>query len=106
MLSAGIAYDPYPGSEKRSIMVTYTGGYVTPEQNRITPSLTITLPSSLEGLCIEGVVTKFRDRGVNKAITSEKLLGGIGAEYKRGKYGLPLDLIDTLEKNWSRLAQA
>ena len=95
-------YYPVPGSEERSIVVTYTGGYVTPVQ--ATLELPRTLPYDLEQLCIDGVVAMFRDRGVNKAMTAEKLHGA-SAQFERGAFGLPLSVIDGL-KPWMRLSQA
>lgn len=101
-VAPSVNYYQVPGSEKRSIVVTYTGGYVTPTQ--ATAQLARTLPYDLEQLCIDGVVAKFRDRGINKAMTSRKLQGA-SATFERGAFGLPLDVIDGL-KPWTRVGQA
>lgn len=94
---ASVTYHQVPGTEERSIVVTYTGGYVTPVQ--ATAQLPRTLPYDLEQLCIDGVVALFRDRGVNKAMKSEKLQGMMSAEFERGAFGLPLSVIEAL-KRW------
>lgn len=94
---ASATYYQVPGTEERSIAVTYTGGYVTPVQ--ATAQLPRTLPYDLEQLCIDGVVALFRDRGVNKAMKSEKLQGMMSAEFERGAFGLPLSVIEAL-KAW------
>jgi len=51
-----------------TVEVTYSGGYVTPEQ-----SGTRDLPYSIEGAIIDAVTYKYRERGKHPGITSESL---------------------------------
>jgi hypothetical protein len=103
--SVGVTYDALPGSEERAIVVTYDGGWVTPEQARADVALTRTLPYDLEGLAIDAVVTLFRDKGENKAIKSSKF-NGVSVEIERGRYGLPKHVVESLEANWCTVGQA
>lgn len=68
-----ITREPFPGTERKIIEVTYSGGYVTPDQE-VHLLLPRTLPYDLEQICIDTVVSMFRERGENKAITSEGLM--------------------------------
>ena len=68
-----ITRDPLPGTERKRIEVTYTGGFVTPDQE-MDLSISRTLPYDLEQICIDTVVVMYRERGENKAITSESLM--------------------------------
>lgn len=66
-LAAGYSSEPWPGSEKRSIVVTYDGGWVTPEQNAqgLFSGAARTLPYDLEDACVRYVTMRFQRRSVD-----------------------------------------
>jgi len=66
--------DPQPGSERAAFEVTYTGGYVTEPQVDDEVADTKTLPDDLEDACLMAVVTRYRGRGQDQRIKSEKSL--------------------------------
>lgn len=102
--AAGVTYDAYPGSEEKSIAVTYTGGWVTPAQAAADLTLTRNMTYALERLCIDAVVASYRDFGVNQSITVEKFQGA-SATFERDEFGLPPTVTKGLRR-WTRLAQA
>lgn len=81
-----ITQDRLPGTEQKLFTVTYTGGYVTPQQAADNPALTRSLPYDLEQACIDAVVTWYRDRGENRNITSEKVMS---ASLSYNRHALP-----------------
>ena len=64
-----ITQPPMPGHERKLYKVTYDGGYETPEQGG-----TRTLPFDLEDACVQMVASRFRGKGRDPNIKSEKLL--------------------------------
>lgn len=68
ILPGMVQQDPVPGTEKRSIVVTYTGGWVTPFQGG-----TRTLPYDLEEACVQTVVDWYRRGPDSRAIANEAL---------------------------------
>lgn len=67
----GAAYEPLPGYERKLYEVKYTGGFVTPAQE--TGQLARTLPYDLELVAIDLVVAKWRSRGRDPKVTSERI---------------------------------
>lgn len=68
-ISAGIDGPHIAGREKRSYLVTYAGGYVTPGQ--VAGALTRTLPYDIEEACILTVVHLWRLRGKFTSVEQE-----------------------------------
>ena len=66
-----ISRDPVPGTERSRYLVSYTGGYVLP-QNWTNEDFR--LPWDLVNLCIEMVATQYRHKGQARDIKTEKLL--------------------------------
>lgn len=94
-LASPFSGDPYPGSERQNIEVTYAGGYVTPYQVEEDETLTRTLPYDLEQLCIEAVIGSYLSKGEDKSIVSESLMSA-SYKYERGSGGLAASVIDSL----------
>lgn len=67
--------DPVPGTEKRSIIVTYAGGWVTPAQfaSIAWAGPARSLPFDIEEATIQTVVELYRRGGDAKGISSERL---------------------------------
>lgn len=72
--AAGIRPRAVAGSAQRRWRVTYTAGWVTPQQAADDPTLTRDLPYDLEALCIQGVVALYRARGSDPAVTRRQVL--------------------------------
>jgi hypothetical protein len=64
-----LASAPLPGSEKPNIIVSYTGGWVTPAQ--ATDALPRTLPDDIEDAVIQMVSSRWRGRGRDGRMVSE-----------------------------------
>lgn len=71
------AVDTLPLSGKRSLLVAYTAGYVTPAQEAL-PGTPRTLPFDLEQACIETVVSLWRRRGSDSRASKEFPTGAAG----------------------------
>lgn len=81
-----VRQNPYPGQENPLYTITYSGGFVTPQQaldNPSDPILSVrTLPPDLEMITIIICVYLYRHQGVDPMIESEHLMSyGIG--YRR-----------------------
>lgn len=69
LIRPGVLYDaPAVGSEAKSIIVTYTGGWVTPAQGG-----TRTLPFDIEEVCLQAVSSMYRRQGIDPLVASESL---------------------------------
>lgn len=68
----GINGEPVSGSQGWFFVVTYTGGWVTPEQAANDGSLTRTLPYDLEEACVACAVLQYRERGRNQNVSGRK----------------------------------
>ena len=88
--------DPYAGSERQNIEVTYTGGYVTPQQVEDDGTLVRTLPYDLEQLAIEAVIGSYLSKGEDKSIVSEGLMSA-KVTYQRGTGGLAGPVVEGLD---------
>lgn len=62
-----IARDAIAGTAKRDVVVTYTGGYVLPNDSPGTRDL----PQDVEAACILTVVSMYRGRGRDRAVASK-----------------------------------
>lgn len=60
---SNITQDKRSGTEEKLYQVTYTAGYVTPDQAANNPLLTRTLPYDLEDACIEIIAIRYNMRG-------------------------------------------
>lgn len=72
---AGVSGAPVAGSERASIRVTYTAGWITPYQASATGGSVGTrdLPYDLEEACLIAAVTRYRGRGRDRAVVREQL---------------------------------
>ena len=102
MRRPGIVQDPYPGSETKSIEVTYIGGYVLPKDENLSanPPVARTLPYDLEEACIATVKTWFRAKGADLNRTSRRLMD-VGDTWDRR--ALPEPVREMLAP-WRRIA--
>lgn len=69
-----VAQDGLPGSEAPDLIVTYTGGYVCPGQ--VTTGehgLARTLPVDLEDAVVQMVVSRWRNKGNDARVLSERV---------------------------------
>ena len=69
-----VTLDRLTGTRRRNIRVTYTGGWVTPQQAADDVSLTRNLPYDIEDAVISMAVDSYRSRGRDTSIKSQKLL--------------------------------
>lgn len=106
-----ISQDKLPGSEAAAIVVTYSAGFVTPEQAAsanwatLNPSApTRTLPYVLEEACIELVVSLFRAGGKDRNITLEAV-GHAQQSWGQGRDAIPASVMALLAP-WARIAGA
>lgn len=76
LVRSGLLYDaPAVGTELASIIVTYSGGWVTPAQAAAEgwSGPERDLPFDLEEACLQAVAGIYRGAGVDKSIASESL---------------------------------
>lgn len=90
---------PLPGDERRAFKVTYDCGFVTPEQVG-----TRTLPFDLEDACVQLIVARFRARGRDPAVKSEKLMNWSTA-YGAMPKGVP-DTVSAILDRYTYMAAA
>lgn len=95
VVQPGLLWDfPVVGSEKASIVATYSGGWVCPAQ-----SGTRTLPDDIEHACIETCASLWRSAGMDRNVASESLgnsaVGyfGVNTAIGRGEGGLLPDVV-------------
>jgi len=84
LVRAGLLYDmPAVGTEKRGIVATYAGGWVTPAQaalgNWTGPARS--LPFELEEACLQTVAALYAKQGADQTISSESL-GAYSVSYR------------------------
>lgn len=72
-LGNGAIGEPLPGTEELSYVVTYTGGYYTPQQYADDNSVDRSLPWDLEDACIQLVTSRYRAKGRDPRINMERL---------------------------------
>lgn len=77
-LLPNVQQDPFPGYENNLYVVTYSGGWVTPQQAADNPTDPIlsnrTLPYDIERACLMVCVWLYRIRGQNPLLESEHLM--------------------------------
>ena len=75
---SNIGQDPFTSYEDPYYRVTYSGGYVTPQQaldNPNDPTLGVrTLPYDLERACLDWCIARWTMRGQNPLLKSERLM--------------------------------
>lgn len=82
--------------------ITYTGGYVTPQQAADDVSLTRTLPYDIEDTVIQMVTTRYRSKGRDQSISSKKV-GPASVSYTNA--AAP-DSVDRVAQKYKRRAFA
>jgi len=82
-----------PGTERKSVQITYDGGYVTPEQARNDALLTRDLPFDLEEACLIGVASLYRGRGQNLKVNNEQTSDAATSWRDPGVRGTPPSII-------------
>ena len=93
------AADPLPGTEEKLFEVTYTGGWITPQQAADDAKLGVplgwvrSLPEDLEDACILAVTSRYGMRGQDITVKSERSLN-YSATY--GDRDLPLPVKEML----------
>lgn len=72
---SGVTNLPVAGQERPSIRVTYTAGWITPYQASATGGSVGTrdLPYDLEEACLIAAASRYRSRGRDRAVVSERL---------------------------------
>lgn len=75
-LAVGARPDPIVGTERPAWRVTYTGGWVTPQQADDDPGLTRTLPEDIEDAVLAMAAALYNDQGRDLGVASEALLSG------------------------------
>lgn len=71
--TGGASSEPYPGAEEKRYIVTYAGGYITPQQVADDGALTRSLPYDLEDAAIRMAAARYRKQGVDLSVASRKL---------------------------------
>lgn len=70
----GLLYDTRDvGTEERTHVVTYAGGWVTPGQFAANQASPRTLPEDIEEACLQTVISMYRSGGMDRNIVSESL---------------------------------
>lgn len=87
-----------PGSERKAIRVTYTGGWVTPDQE--TGALTRTLPYDLEDACVAGVVSIYRNQSRDRQLAAASDAGTSKTWYQAPRSYLPPDVVQVAKAYW------
>ena len=103
------AADPFPGYERKSFEATYDGGYITPAQATADPALTRDLPYDLEDACVQLVTLRYRKKGTDPTIKSEKSLSWAASyavpDAASQPFGIPVSVASVLD-GYARLASA
>lgn len=90
-LGAGVRPDPIRGSDIELYTVTYTGGWVTPQQAADDGSLTRELPYDIEQAALLVASSMYRARGRDRAVKSRKTLGASITYHGGGSGGMGPD---------------
>jgi hypothetical protein len=69
-----VTVDKLAGTENPIYVVTYDGGYVTPQQAVDDVTLTRNLPLDLEDACLEWVNARYQRKGKDPRLQGEKIL--------------------------------
>lgn len=77
---------PMVGTEKPLIVVTYSGGYVSPQQAEDDGSLERDLPYDIEDAVIGQVVQRYRQKDLDPTVSSETI-GDASVSYNTGGAG-------------------
>lgn len=96
-----IARDPMGGTAKAEVVVTYTAGYVLPNDS----SGTRNLPYDIEQAIIMGVVSAFRQRGQDRNVAS-KATGDASISYRLPNTIVGVESLGTLPTEALRLLDA
>ncbi len=89
LVRSGLLYDtPAVGTERASIVVTYTGGWVTPAQAVSVgwPGPARNLPSDVEEACLQTVAAIYQGSGRDGAVASESF-GDYSVAYRASLLG-------------------
>lgn len=89
-----------PGTEALSYVVTYDGGYYTPQQYVVDNGTDRSLPYDLEDACIQLVAGRYRAKGRDPRISAEHLKSW-GANYggpEDRSHAIPASIRSTLDR--------
>ncbi len=102
----GLTSSPVPGSEERTLTVTYSAGYVTPAQAADADGdffeATRTLPYDLEDACVQMVTTRWLARGVDLRLRQKAYEN---ATMTFGGTPIPPEIMGVLD-SYARIASA
>lgn len=73
---SGVRQSPVPGSSRQAYKLTFAGGWVTAQQAADDVTLTRDLPFDIEAAALIEVVARFRRRGRDPGVKSERALDG------------------------------
>lgn len=97
-----IVRDPLPGSERPFYRVTYTGGWVTPQQAADDVSLTRTLPRDIERAVLDHAISLLFARGRNPSVASRTTPRG-SVQFNESEPGLPRGYAEVVSRyRWLR----
>lgn len=100
-LLPNVQQDPFPGYENKLYQVTYSGGWVTPQQavdNPDDPILSVrTLPYDVERACLMLCVWLYRTRGQNPMFKSERLMS-----YSYAYADKPIEFVENVIARYRR----
>lgn len=97
----GALGDPLPGSERPYYKVTYTAGWVTPNQAANDALLTRDLPYDIESACIALCLQRWRQGGEGRSVKSKSLMES-SVSYSDADGGLPAEVADMMRAwRWS-----
>jgi hypothetical protein len=93
----GLSYQPIPGTEEPTIVVTYDGGFVTPAQAEagMFSAAARTLPWDLEDAVVQLVVSRWKLRGRDVRVSSETYDSGGGFTF--GGAPVPPEILAILD---------
>ncbi|KPJ59100.1 MAG: hypothetical protein AMJ46_12605 [Latescibacteria bacterium DG_63] len=107
-LASNTLGDALPGSEKLSYVVTYTGGYYTPQQYADDDSVERSLPYDLEDACLQLITARYRAKGRDPRVSAERLLSwqvSYGMATTDRAHGIP-KAVQTMLDPYRRIACA
>ncbi len=106
-VAGDITRDSLAGTEERLYEVTYDGGYVTRSQDEEGdfPNDERNLPFDVERACIDLVVSRYRQRGRDKSVVSERVMSAATTYTKASGRVVGLDVppsVEALVRRWGR----
>jgi hypothetical protein len=99
----GVLLDPVTSTQRRSIKVTYTGGWVTPQQADDDGSLTRDLPYDIEDAVLQFAVQHYREKGRDTSVKSIKALKTSVTWHDHGAGSMPRAMQRVVDRYARRL---